>query len=68
MLLGGGGVQDALASLGAHPDDWVIKCAIAKRAQQMDVAQKEALLKAEAALIGNRVAEVMAKVLSSMLR
>jgi hypothetical protein len=61
MLLGGGGVHEALQTLGRDPEDWLIECAIIKAANEMDVEQKTALAKAHGALVGNRVGEILAK-------
>lgn len=61
MLLGGGGVQQALEWLGADVDDWLYRTAVIRRASEIDRERRKAEIEALGAVVGNRVAEVLAK-------
>lgn len=61
LVVGGGGVEDALASLASHPDDWLIRTAIVQKAQELDQARLKATVEATANLTGKKVAEMIGK-------
>lgn len=66
MLLGGGGVSSALEALGSHPDDWLIRTALIRRAAEIDVERRNAELKALGEIVGSKVGDVLARVLRAM--
>jgi hypothetical protein len=63
LLVGGGGVQDALESLGCHPDDWIYRTAIITRAAQIDTKRRRDEIEALGSHIGAQVAKTVAKML-----
>lgn len=63
MLVGGGGVQDALGSLAAHPDDWLFRAAVIQRAAEIDQKRRRDEIAALGAHIGAEVAKTVGKML-----
>jgi hypothetical protein len=61
LLVTGGGVQDAIESLSAHPDDWIYRTAIVQRAVEIDHKRRESEINAVADRVGSKVAEVIAR-------
>ena len=63
MLVGGGGVQDAIEGLGAHPDDWLYRVAIITKAAEIDRQRRRAEIDALGVHIGAQVAKTVGKML-----
>lgn len=63
LLVGGGGIQDALESLAAHPDDWLFRTAIIQKAADIDQQRRRAEIEALGAHVGGQVAKILTKFL-----
>lgn len=63
MLVGGGGVQDALDSLAADPDDWIYRTAIISKAAEISKKQRREEIEAAAITTAVELGKIMAKVL-----
>jgi hypothetical protein len=61
LLVGGGGIQDALESLAAHPDDWLFRVAIISKATELDKKRRREEIEALGVVIGAEVGKVIGK-------
>lgn len=68
MVNGGGGVDDAFRSLGADRDDWLIRLAIIRSANDITVERRRAEIEALGAIVGARVGESVGQLLKNMFR
>lgn len=67
LLVGGGGIQDALESLAAHPDDWLFRTAIIQRAAEIDQKRRREEIEAVGLQVGVHVAKAILPAIAKML-